>query len=421
MLDVGIEALLIMDKAGIPLLFQKFNPKQADIDPILLSGFLTAVKAFSTTIIDDNIQDFHLDYGKRIITILSGRNVIFVAIHNGEMVGNVPPILIPLVQEFEDDYYKDTLAGNSGPIEIYYPFKERIAEILGLTNPSLDWIPAVIKDYDYNLISKSSLIPFIKNQYDIKTIIEESHLSKEQVLKELSRLWAYGQIIFRNVITLDDIIITTSKISSFLQPSSPEWKLLANEFPNIVNILPHIVSHIDGRTTVGSIIEDYAKDNFDTVYVLMDYLYIHSGITILTPEKRRVLMVKEILEKSLVLLDDLFSKKETITILKLVMQELTIPEVISQIRVTDTEWQLDFNFMIYETLSPEKILDLYNYWLVVLRLIIFAISEKKRKKFIEKLTEELDYDYFEKYRDEDLDGFEEFAFWLEMLLNNTKK
>ncbi|HUT80223.1 MAG TPA: hypothetical protein VMZ29_03395 [Candidatus Bathyarchaeia archaeon] len=417
MLDVGIEALLIMDKAGIPLLFQKFNPKRADIEPILLSGFLTAVKAFSTILIEESDKDFHLDYGKRVITILSGAQVIFVAIHNDKEINRISPILFPLIKEFENDYYKNTLPGDSGPIEEYYPFKERIAETLGLTNPSLEWIPLVLEDHDHNLILTSSLAPYLVKNYTIKTIIEKSNLTKNQVLKELSRLWAYGQINFRNVITREDIIIPTSKISSFLQPSSLNWKLLSKEFPNIINILPYIVSHIDGRTSLGTVIENYANESPEIIYWLMDYLYIQDAITILTPEKRRVLMAKEILEKSLEISDEIYSKKVTITILKSVLQELNVPEVISQIRATDHEWQLDYNFMIYERLSPEKVLTLYEYWLEVLRLFIFTLPEKKRKKYIEKLTEELDYDYFVKYIDEDLEGFEEFAFWLEIVFN----
>ena len=65
--------------------------------------------------------------------------------------------------------------------------------------------------------------------------------------------------------------------------------------------------------------------------------------------------------------------------------------------------------------QPEKIIEIYDYWFEILRLFIFTLSEKKRKKYIELLTEELNFEFFEKYRNEDFDGLEEFAFWLEIV------
>jgi len=34
---------------------------------------------------------------------------------------------------------------------------------------------------------------------------------------------------------------------------------------------------------------------------------------------------------------------------------------------------------------------------------------------LKNLTEELNYEFFEKYHGEDFNGFEEFAFWLEVI------
>ena len=149
----------------------------------------------------------------------------------------------------------------------------------------------------------------------------------------------------------------------------------------------------------------------------MDYLYLNDAISILSPEKRRILMAKEILQKSLEIATEIYSKEETVWHLKSVLNELNKPEIISQIRVLKDTWQIDYSFLVYEGLSPEKVLALYDVWLEILRMFIFSLEEKKRKKYIEYLTEELDYDFFEKYRSEDLDGLEEFAFWLELIFN----
>lgn len=418
MIDVGLEAILIMDKAGIPLLFQELDPKRSDIEPILFSGFLTALKAFSSTLIDETAKDFQLDYGKRLVTILTGHDVIFAAIHNRKSTDQITPLLSPLLNEFEKNYFKKPeILGESGPLEQYFPFRERIASVMGISNPSLDWIPFVSKNHDHNIIMNSILLNLINNQDTIKEIIKKSKHSKSEVLKEISKLWAYNQIKFRNVLTKEDIVISTNKTLVYLQPSTQEWKELSYEFPNLINTVPFVISHLDGKTTVGNVLQDFRKEGTENVYWLMDYLYINGVISILTPEKRRILMAKEILEKSLDIATKVYSTNDVLAKLKNILSEIKIPEIISQIRIGDKRWNIDFSFLIYEGLSPEKVLKLYENWLEILRLFIFSLEDKKRKAFIIKLTEELNYDFFDKYRSEDFDGFEEFAFWLEVIFN----
>jgi hypothetical protein len=416
-IDLGIEALLIMDKAGIPLLFQKFNPKRADIEPVLLSGFLTAVKAFSSTLIDDSIQNFHINYGKRLITIITGQNIIFAAIHNSRATDRIAPVLTPLLLEFERDYYTKESIGESGPIEKYQPFKERIASVLGFSNPSLNWIPLVVPDHEHDMVMKNILVDYLDGHHTIQETIEKSGLSKSNVLKELTRLWIYGQIKFRNILTKEDFVIPTNKLALYLQSSTEERKHFVNSFPNMINTLPFLIGHFDGKTTVEAIMVEFNSEGLENIYWLLDYLYLNDAITILSPEIRRILMAKEILQKSLEIASQIYTKKETLNILRNVLNEINKPEIISQIRITDDDWTIDYSNLLYEGLTPEKTLEIYDFWLEILRLFIFTLTEKKRKKYIEKLTEELNYDFFEKYRSEDLDGLEEFAFWLEIVFN----
>ena len=417
MIDLGIEALLIMNKAGIPLLFQQLDPKKDDLEPILLSGFLTAVKAFSSTLVDDAIADFHLDYGKRLITILTGQRTIFAVIHNKQSTDRISTVLVPLLKEFEDKFSLDGDIGEVGPMEKFDPFKERIATVMGLTNPSLEWIPFWQNAEKHDEYMNHPLQDLINNSNTIQEIIKLSKQSQKDILSELSNLWAKQLIKFRNLLSKNDILITTNKIASYLQPSTNEWKELAKEFPNIINSIPFIISYLDGKTTIEKIMTEFQQEGIENIFWLFDYLFINNAISILTPEKRRILMAKEILQQSLEIAAEIYTPKETIQKLRNVLQEIKTPEIISQIRLTENTWSIDYNFIIYDGLTPEKVLNLYEIWLEVLRLFIFNLTEKKRKDYIEKLTEALDYDFFEKYRSEDLDGFEEFAFWLEVVFN----
>jgi len=416
-MDVGLEALLIMDKAGIPLLFQKLDPKRNDIEPVLLSGFLTAIKEFSQVLMDDTISDFHMDYGKRLITILSGKKIVFAAIHNQKSTSRIVPALTPLLKEFENQYYTKEHLGDSGPLEDYEPFRERIVSVMGISNPSLEWIPFYADIDALNISAEINIKDFIDNQNSIHDIISKSSISEFDVLKEISKLWILGQIKFRNTLTKQDIVISTNKIANYLHPTTMEWQELKKEFPSLIDLVPKIISHLDGSTTVSQILEDLVTEGIENIFWLMDYLYIDEAITILTPEKRRILMAKEILQKSLEISSEIYSKKETIWHMKAVLLEINSPEITSQIRFLEDDWRIDYSFMLYEGMSPERVLRLYNIWLEILGLFIFSLDEKKRKKYIEQLTELLDYEFFDKYRSEDLDGFEEFAFWLELIFN----
>jgi len=422
LLDIGIESLLIMDKSGIPLLFQKLDPKRSDVEPILLSGFFTALKEFSSTVIDPS-SDFQIDYGKRVLTILTGQKIIFAAIHNRKASKNISELLKPLLVEFENRFYSGQDADAlSHSMEHYEPFRERIINLMGITNPSLDLIPFFFD----RAVALSSLEPLaetgrrivaqINNNNRIIDIIHTSNVSKEVVLIELSKMWAMVFIGFRNLLIEDDFIVTTDKIVLYLQPATPEWQSIEQKFPNLVGNLPYIISHLDGRTTVGQIIKQFLNEGLENVFWLLDYLYINEAINILSPEKRRILMAKEILEKTLTLAGDFLSPEEIVKNLREALKTLSFPEIISQIRLAERDWTIDFNFMPYDSLSPEKIIAIYNQWLDLLRLFIFAIKERKRRKFIERLTEELSFQFFEKFRCEDMNGFEEFAFWLETII-----
>jgi hypothetical protein len=420
MRQIGIEALLIMDKVGIPLLYQKLNPKRADIQPVLLSGFLTAIKEFSTAIIEGAIKDFHVDYGERTISIISGKKVIFAAIHDRENHEKIVPIIIPLLQEFEKYYYQDVEIGEPGDLNQYLPFKERIANVMGITNPSLEWIPILNQEAPGKKSAKPKIklpLQFIDGTNSIQEIVTKSNLKQAVVLEDISKLWAYNKIRFRNILTEKDIVIPNRKMNQYLQPSSEEWQALKHEFPKLVSTIPYIASHLDGKTTIGHIIDEFCEEGPEKMYWLMDFLFLNDALELLTPEKRRVLMVKEIIDRAIMVAADVYSLEDSLATIQEAIKQVNKPEIITQIQVLKDNWKIDYSILLYEGLTPEKVMSLYQDWLSILRIFIYKISEKKRKKFLEELTRELDYEFFEKYKSEDLDGLEEFAVWLESMFS----
>ncbi|TFG00520.1 MAG: hypothetical protein EU542_08000 [Promethearchaeota archaeon] len=416
MINLGIEALLVMDKVGIPLLFQKLDPIKTDIEPVLLSGFLTAVKSFSDDLIDSTVSNFHINYGKRLVTIISGKKIIFAAIHNERFKDQIVPKLEPLLEEFEENYYEQYESGEPGDLNEFQPFHERIATVMGIVNPSDDWIPYLkSKAHKEHLQNKCQLEKLIDNESNIGNIITKSSCSRKTILEELSLLWSNQFIQFRNILTEKDIVIATANLSLYLQKNTFTYGELCETFPKIKNKVPFIISYLDGRTTVGEILQEFDSFGKETIYSLLDYFYVNDAISVLSSEKRRILMAKEILHESLFLATEMYSLEETLSIIRKVLAEINTPAVISQIKITKKSWHIDYSFTIYTGLTPKEILEIYNQWLNVLRLFIFYLDKSKRNAFIELLSDELDFDFFEKYRSEDMNGFEEFVFWLETL------
>jgi hypothetical protein len=66
----NIQALLIKERGGIPLFFMKLDPKAQDLDPMLVSGFFTAIQTFSKEAIERDSSMFQVDYGARLYTVI---------------------------------------------------------------------------------------------------------------------------------------------------------------------------------------------------------------------------------------------------------------------------------------------------------------------------------------------------------------
>lgn len=417
MKQMGIQAILIMNQAGLPLLFQKLDPKRSDIDPSLLSAFLTALKSFSLDLFEKEEGDFQVNYGKRLISLFTGQKTIFAIIHTVKSDDDLAQIINHILKEFENQYLSEIDIDDPGDLRQYQPFRERIAEEIGLSDPSLNWTPFLVKKPDAKSCEDNFTLQYINGEKTIQEIITASGKTKEEVLSALSKIWALGVLQFKDILDKKDVIIPTKNISAYLQSSSEEWQKLSDEFPKNAHMIPYIIRHLDGKTPVGTVLQQFMREGVEKVYDLLDYLFREGAVSILSPEKRRILMAKEILQKSLEIATQIYSKREALDTLKKTLQQFRKPEIISQIKVTLEKWDIDYSFLVYEGLSPEKVLELYETWLDLLRKFISSLGERNRRKYLETLTAKLDFDFFKKYRSEDMDGLEEFAFWLEQYFN----
>ncbi len=411
MLNIKVDAVLFIQRySGLPLLSLKLNPRVLDIDPALISGFLMAIQAFSAEVIEKGTEEFQIDYGKRLFTVIVGSETMAVAVTTEGSSDAIIPVLRELQKEFEMNHYLDLEI--HGPSNIYDEFKLEIAEHFGLQDIALSWVP-VDKKCDDSELAISPIAPYIDGSSSISDIIEASGIPKEQVLKEISKLWTTGEIDLSNILEHTDIIIPTNEFYKYIQTGTKERPDLKKFSPSLISLLPRLVSCFDGRTTVAEIAKQYDPQ----VYDLLDTLVRMGALQILSPEKKRILLAKELLVKVLEIASGLYSTQVVLETLTEVLRKTDCPEILAEVHIKQNEWNVDFGFLLYDNHSPNDIMNIHASWIDLLTNLIALLPSNKKKKLAERLVHSLQEEFFEKYSGNELEGFEEFSLSLEAELS----
>lgn len=415
----NIQALLIMERGGIPLFFMKLDPKAQDLDPILVSGFFTAIQSFSKEVIEKDSSMFQVNYGARLFTVFSGNITDFVVVSIGDWDDEVTSILKSLHDEFESIWIKDLSRSEKDSLKInteFPDFREGIVQNLSFRKLSMSWVPFEVGSEEIGLRSSTGYVtPYIDGKRTIAEIIEASNVTADEVLAEITRYWALGRVKFSSILNKEDIVSSTSKIDRLLQLSSPQRTEFARRNPEVIKLLPRLSVLFDGRRTVGAIIENLSDEYLENqVMDAIDTLLENGAIVVLSPEKRRLLLVKEALELAFRVAEKIYSPEATLQHLKTTLDKVAVTEVSGVIMLTHNSWSIDYNARLYEGLDPRRLSELYAEWMKLLAQFVSALDKEKIEKFSEALTDICQSYLFRRYSGYDLRGFEEFSFWLEM-------
>jgi hypothetical protein len=415
----NIQALLIKERGGIPLFFMKLDPKAQDLDPMLVSGFFTAIQSFSKEVIERDSSMFQVDYGARLYTVISGEVTDFVIVSLGEWDDEVTPVLKSLLEEFEGIWIKDlsTKEKDSIQIDTEFPdFREGIVENLSFRKLSGNWVPIIVEaGGKRGKKSGNKVLPYIDGINTVDEITRMSEIGTDEVVAEITRLWALGRIRFGSVLNRNDIIASTSKIDRLLQLSSPQRIELQRRSPEVIALLPRLSMMFDGRRSVGAIIDGLSEEYADNqVMEVIDTLIETGAIVALSPEKRRVLLLQEALELAIRVAEKIYGPEAAKQFLAQALKKVPVTEIAGVFKMTDTSWSVDYNSRLYEGLDPRRLMGLYAEWMKLLAQYIGVLEKDKILKFAEGLSEIYQSYLFKRYSSLDLRGFEEFTFWLEM-------
>lgn len=416
----NIQAILIMERGGIPLFFMKIDPRARDLDPMLVSGFFTAIQTFSKEIVDRRSSRFQVDYGARLFTVLSGNSTDLVAVSMGECEEEVVLTLTSLLEEFETLWISDLTREEMDTLDInteFVEFRENILQSLSFKQILGSWIPFFVGTSVSSERSKDSIVvPFIDGSRNIDEIINESGLNREDVTLEITRLWALGGLQFRSILAMNDVVVSTSKLDRFLQSSSPERAELARTNPDILAVVPRMSTLFDGRRTVGAITrflsEQYSERSLMQAF---DFLMESKAIDVLTPEKRRILLTKEAMEIAIKVAESVYSEEKAFEYLEASLTKVAIPEVVGEVHLTDGKWEITYASRLHEGLDPRRLMELYADWVKLLAQYLGALDKSKIHAYAEALTDAYSSYILKRYTAEDLRGFEEISYWLELI------
>ncbi|MCF2137839.1 MAG: hypothetical protein K9W43_11465 [Candidatus Thorarchaeota archaeon] len=414
MKGVGIRGILIIEKgSGLPLLYQRLDPRLTDIDPVLVAGFLGALQSFSKEIVDQQAGEFQVDYGKRLMTLVTGKYTIFSAFSD-KVTSEIVEILRELQAEFEKRYYESsdrTISGVVDNLSQFDEFRQIIVEQVGIQNISENWVPEFTSQNAASWLTEN-LRSLINGKNDINLIVQNSDIPSDKVLKVITHMWTSGDIVFRNLLEPTDILISTRNLYKYIKTNSPEQKELLSYSEELARLLPEVVSHLDGRTSVKNLIDQFQP----RVYRLLDYLFEKGAVEVLSPEKKRILWSKEILDLAIQRSLKFYKSEKIIAALRAAGQQLEKPEIMSEIRIWNSQIDINYSFEMYEGLTPRQVSDLHTAWLELIRRFIRGLPDHKKTNFIKALADSVQEDFFSKYSEKEMAGFDEISFFLEELL-----
>jgi hypothetical protein len=414
----SIEAILITDKGGSPRFYMQLDPRAFGMDPVMASSFFAAIDMFSKEVFEQTAPQFQIDYGTRIFTVISGvqTNLISVGVHR--LTHDTIEVLDSLLAEFELEWLpacKSVELGTSFVDAYLESFGESVMKKLSFEELSDNWVPYFTIKPDAIALIESVIAPFIDGSRNVREIREASGITDRDMIVETSTLWAHRVIRFRNTLSFNDFVSARTQFLRYVQSTSKETEDLRNLHPEMIGVIPRLAGLMDGRRTVRETLAELGG-SYDERAILrvMDYLLENEVIEALSPEKRRILLVKEALESSLRVAEEVY-QTQAAQVLRSVMNRSDTPETLGQLRFLDESWSVDFDFKILEGLTHRRLMLLYGEWMKMLAQFVGGLDRERLDGFIAGITQTFYHRILDRYASYDLRGFEEFTFWLEQL------
>ena len=145
-----------------------------------------------------------------------------------------------------------------------------------------------------------------------------------------------------------------------------------------------------------------------------DFLMESKAIDVLSPEKRRILLTKEAMEIAIKVAETIYSETKAYEYLEATLTKVAVPEVVGEVHLTDGKWEVTYASRLHEGLDPRRLMELYADWVKLLAQFLAALDKSKIRSYAEALTDAYSSYLLKRYTADDLRGFEELSYWLEI-------
>ncbi|MFX0092122.1 MAG: hypothetical protein ACFFBD_10210, partial [Candidatus Hodarchaeota archaeon] len=295
---------------------------------------------------------------------------------------------------------------------LFDSFRSRIIKTFAQDIVSSWWVPFVKTRPSVQPLDALPHFKLIDGQQSIAEICEQVDLDGEKVREDLYLWWNRGLLEFKNILDATDVVITNSNTQMLFSTADPIHKRRHALYPTCRDNCQSIVKKFDGKTSVKDLTIHFGS----SCQEFLECLWENDFIEILSPEKRRILIAKEITEKILETLKQLFSKTTVIQFARETVEKVYTLEIASELNITANDVNVDLNFKNYEDLSPKEVLERFKRWMNFNRTLISRVPSPKRRRVIEKLGQALTFEFFENFRGEDMEELEDFTGFLEELM-----
>ncbi len=407
---------------GPPILFQQISPKISDINVTLISGFFSALKSLSDIVNNENSTFFQINYGERVISLLSGKTIMLAIISERADISQSMFSFYRLMEEIEVVLPREDEIVSPYPNFVIEKIRELITEIIGIPSISLKWVPIMVRQVDVEKSSsKFQVLHSIDGNKTIAEIIDQDSEQGNEFLSEIAKLWALGDIKFLRILEEQDYITAKSKIYQFIQNYSPERYELSLKFSKSIEYLPTLIQHLKNGVMVNDLISlDESNWSYE-IYDLLDYLLSINAIEILPPEKRGIILIQRMASLCLKISENFYTPDFIINSVKESLDIINSPEIRSEIIFTKTGVEIDRNFLVYSNLKPDEIMKIYDFWFDFIQEFMMKLISGNYLEFIDYFSEILKNELIINYTSEDLIKVQKFSTWFNFIFNQPMK
>lgn len=367
---VPIDSFFVINQSGVPIFSQNFNPRDVEMDLVLISGFFNAIHQFSSNIVDKTSKSFDINYGDRTVIFLSRENIMFVAIvpHKttdlGDFLHNISSVFLSMYNDLDFDV----------PIEndpqLFSKFREILLDHV-LIQLSDNLTPLLLKPIEAVEPIEKQLATELRSRKNIEKISKTLNVEKSRIHRILLNWWTLGYIEFSALPALNDILVRTPSYVRFLMDGSAERKKMPKKIANTESQIYFLFSLLDGTRTLREILLEFPREERKGIYSLLDWLHRQKAVRRRSYWERQTLKTQKLIKAALSIAYNVYSSSTVNEVIQEQLEKKSTNVVGLELRLSSNgKYEILHLPELYHQTSLEFLSTLSRSWLIVLEAMI---------------------------------------------------